>query len=74
MRRGTKPSKAKVESKRPAASKSGKTDPYGVRDLEKTLLGFKGYAQDNLSRIKAEYAAMGLDLSNTRYGWIRTRV
>jgi hypothetical protein len=39
----------------------------------KTLLEFPGYAQDNLSRAKTEYVAMGAELSNTRYGWIRTK-
>ena len=37
MRRGAKPSKAKVESKRPAAPKSPKTEDTTVRDLEKQL-------------------------------------
>jgi GAF domain-containing protein/anti-sigma regulatory factor (Ser/Thr protein kinase) len=37
MRRGTKPSKAKVESKRPAVPKSPKSEDAGVRDLEKRL-------------------------------------
>lgn len=39
----------------------------------KTLLEFKGYADDNLSRFKADYAAMDPPLSNTRYGWILTK-
>jgi hypothetical protein len=39
----------------------------------KTLLEFPGYAQDNLSTAKTEYVAMGPELSNTRYGWIRTK-
>src|SRR5262245_20449037 len=37
MRRGTKPSKARVESKRPAAPKLPKSDASGVRDLEDRL-------------------------------------
>src|SRR5262245_22687800 len=37
MRRGTKPSKAKVESERPAASKSRKSENASVRDLEERL-------------------------------------
>jgi hypothetical protein len=27
---------------------------------------------DNMSRIKEQYAALGIERSNTRYGWIRT--
>jgi predicted TIM-barrel fold metal-dependent hydrolase len=30
-------------------------------------------AADNLSRMKEQYAALGVERSNTRYGWIRTR-
>src|SRR5262245_41822609 len=37
MRRGTKSSKAKVESERPAAPKSPRSDASGVHDLEKRL-------------------------------------
>src|SRR5215831_13992907 len=37
MRRGTKPSKAKVESKRPEAPKSRKSEGSRVRDLEERL-------------------------------------
>src|SRR5215510_10372680 len=37
MRRGTKSSKAKVESERPAASTSRKSESSRVRDLEKRL-------------------------------------
>lgn len=40
----------------------------------KTLLEFPGFTSDNLSKIRAEYLAMGRQLDNTRYGWIRTRV
>jgi two-component system, NtrC family, sensor kinase len=37
MRRGTKPTKPKAESKRPVAPKSRKTDAPGVRDREEQL-------------------------------------
>src|SRR5712692_6968153 len=40
----------------------------------KTLLEFPGFTSDNLSKIRGEYLAMGKQLDNTRYGWIRTRV
>lgn len=43
----------------------------------KELLEFPGYpinlTADNLSRMKAQYAAMGAEPSNTRYGWVRMR-
>ncbi len=40
----------------------------------KTLLEFPGFAADNMSRFKDAYAASQAEPSNTRYGWIRTRV
>ncbi len=40
----------------------------------KTLLEFPGFTSDSLSKIRSEYLAMGRQLDNTRYGWIRTRV
>jgi hypothetical protein len=49
---------------------------YGskIPDKLKTLLEFPGFRADNLSRIRDAYAASGAEPSNTRYGWIRTRV
>jgi hypothetical protein len=44
-------------------------------DLKK-LLEFPGYppnqTADNLSRAKERYAAMGVEASHTRYGWVRS--
>src|SRR3989454_5761858 len=40
----------------------------------KTLLEFPGFASDNFSRMKPQYVEMGGQRSNTRYGWIRTKV
>ncbi len=40
----------------------------------KTLLEFPGFASDNMSRFKEAYAASDAEPSNTRYGWIRTKV
>jgi hypothetical protein len=37
-------------------------------------LEFPGFVVDNFSRIRTEYLAMGGERSNTRYGWIRTKV
>jgi hypothetical protein len=45
-----------------------------ISDKLKTLLEFPGFRADNLSRIRDAYAASGAEPSNTRYGWIRTRV
>ena len=39
----------------------------------KTLLEFPGFAGDTFSRMRARYAEMGGQRSNTRYGWIRNR-
>ena len=39
----------------------------------KTLLEFPGFANDTFSRMRARYAEMGGERSNTRYGWIRSR-
>ncbi len=41
-------------------------------DLKK-LLEFPGFAKDNFSRMKEEYAALGIEPSNVRHGFIRTR-
>lgn len=38
-------------------------------DLKKTL-ELPGFQSDNMSRIKEQYAAIGAEPSNTRYGWI----
>jgi hypothetical protein len=43
-------------------------------DELKTIMEFPGFVADNLSKMRAEYLAMGGERSNTRYGWIRTRV
>jgi hypothetical protein len=40
----------------------------------KTLLEFPGFTADNMSRFKEVYGATEAEPSNTRYGWIRTRV
>jgi hypothetical protein len=45
-----------------------------MSDELKTLLEFPGFTADNLARHKETYLAMGAEPSNTRYGWIRTKV
>jgi hypothetical protein len=41
----------------------------------KRLMEFPGVAvEDNFSKARREYLAMGGERSNTRYGWVRTRV
>jgi uncharacterized protein len=40
----------------------------------KEVLEFPGFADDNLSKIKERYLADGGQPSNTRYGWLRTKV
>ena len=35
---------------------------------------FPGYTADNMSKLKDKYAALGPAPSNTRYGWMRTKV
>jgi hypothetical protein len=45
-----------------------------ITDELKTIMEFPGFVADNLSKMRAEYLAMGGERSNTRYGWIRTRV
>jgi uncharacterized protein len=39
-------------------------------DLKKTM-EFPGYRADNLTRMRAQYQALGARPSNTRYGWLR---
>ena len=50
MRRGAKPTKARVESKRPAAPKPPKSDDARVRDLEKRLAEAQGRETEGLKR------------------------
>jgi hypothetical protein len=46
-----------------------------IPDELKTIMEFPGFVADNLSKMKAAYQAWGGgERSNTRYGWIRTRV
>jgi uncharacterized protein len=40
-------------------------------ELRKTLELPAAQAADNLSRMKEQYAALGVERSDTRYGWIR---
>jgi hypothetical protein len=40
----------------------------------KTLLEFPGYTADNLSKLRQRYVELGAPRSNTRYGWVRTKV
>jgi predicted TIM-barrel fold metal-dependent hydrolase len=40
----------------------------------KTLLEFPGYTADNMSKLRLRYAELGGTRSNTRYGWVRTKV
>ena len=41
-------------------------------DLKK-LLEFPGFTTDNFSKMKEEYVAMGIEPSNVRHGFIRTK-
>jgi hypothetical protein len=45
-----------------------------IPDDLKQILEFPGFVaqDDNLSRFRKEYLAMGCEPSHTRYGWIRT--
>jgi len=48
-----------------------------IPDSLKTLLDFPGtpgYLTDNFSKMRKQYVEMGGGRSNTRYGWIRTKV
>src|SRR2546426_4077441 len=40
----------------------------------KTIMEFPGFTADNMSKFKEKYLASGGEPSNTRYGWIRTKV
>ena len=44
-----------------------------IPDSLKKLLEFPGFAKDNFSRMKEEYVAMGIEPSNVRHGFIRTK-
>jgi predicted TIM-barrel fold metal-dependent hydrolase len=39
----------------------------------KTLMELPGYTADNLSKFREQYVAMGVEPSNTRYGWIHKK-
>jgi len=39
----------------------------------KTLLEFGQLKGDNMSKMKDTYAALNIEPSNTRYGWMRVR-
>jgi hypothetical protein len=39
----------------------------------KTLLEFGQLTADNMSKLKDTYAALNIEPSNTRYGWMRVR-
>ena len=39
-----------------------------------TLLEYRGFANDIFSKMRKQYVEMGGGRSNTRYGWIRTKV
>ena len=45
-----------------------------ISDELKTLMEFPGYTADNMAVFKDKYASLGPLPSNTRYGWIRTKV
>ena len=45
-----------------------------ISDELKTLMEFPGYTADNMSKFKGKYAELGPTPSNTRYGWMRTKV
>ena len=45
-----------------------------ISDELKTIMEFPGYTADNMSKFKEKYAALGPTPSNTRYGWMRTKV
>ena len=40
----------------------------------KTILEFDTLTGDNMSKMKATYAALAIEPDHTRYGWIRVRV
>jgi predicted TIM-barrel fold metal-dependent hydrolase len=43
-------------------------------DELKTIMEFPGYTADNMTKMREVYQASGASPSNTRYGWLRTRV
>ena len=45
-----------------------------ISDELKTIMEFPGYTADNMSKFKNKYAELGGTSSNTRYGWMRTKV
>tara|TARA_B100001123_G_scaffold449080_1_gene612860 strand:- start:2078 stop:3859 length:1782 start_codon:yes stop_codon:yes gene_type:complete len=45
-----------------------------ISDELKTIMEFPGYTADNMSKLKNKYAELGGTSSNTRYGWMRTKV
>jgi hypothetical protein len=62
------------------ASQHGKYTPVPanyeelITDELKTIMEFPGYIADNFSKARKAYQAWGGQPSNTRYGWIRTKV
>jgi len=40
----------------------------------KKLMELPGYSADNLSKAREKYAELGKEPTNTRYGWVRTRI
>ncbi len=42
-----------------------------IPDDLKTLLEFEGFVADNLSQMRKEYVARGIQRRDTRYGWVR---
>jgi len=45
-----------------------------IPDSLKTVLEYPGFTADNMSKMKRAYAELGGQRTNTRYGWIRSRV
>ena len=39
----------------------------------KTVMELPRFTADNMSKMKASYAATGGEPSNTRYGWVRAK-
>jgi predicted TIM-barrel fold metal-dependent hydrolase len=74
---------AKLYKLAPAAEASPKGKYKPVPDITSesqvpasllTLLEFSGQANDTFSKMRKQYAEMGGKRTNTRYGWIRTKV
>ena len=40
----------------------------------KKIMELPGYTADNMSKVREKYAELGAEPSNTRYGWVRTRI